>query len=60
MVSKVDEGPLKLKGNGRGVEKMLDWASFSQWAKWMLQKPQRFKSLPYLDTWKKNLDSIHL
>lgn len=25
------EGPLKLKGNGEGLDEMLSWDSFSKW-----------------------------
>lgn len=69
LVSQVAGGPLKLKRNGEGLDKMLSRASFSKWAKRILKKNQRFKSLPYLEIlWEKKhpsppnttLHSVHL
>lgn len=55
-MSQVAGGPLKLKRNGEGLDKMLSRALFSKWAKRILKKNQRFKSLPYLEIlWEKPL-----
>lgn len=43
------EGPLTLKGSGEGLGKMLSGAFFSRWAKKLVLKIKRFKSLPFLE-----------